>query len=180
MPNPAARFDEIYDATHHAVRVFITAKCANTADIHDIFQETYMELYNLLLKRGVNYVTYEQALVIRIAKRKLAKYYSLTARIRNFISTTNKNKDEASVDFTEKEADAFSLADFVVDDLVYENLRKIIRAKPDTVRKIFYLKYDSGLTITEIAQQLGLSESNVKNKLYRTLKELRETAESTL
>ncbi|MFQ9801920.1 MAG: sigma factor-like helix-turn-helix DNA-binding protein [Clostridia bacterium] len=33
--------------------------------------------------------------------------------------------------------------------------------------------YSLDLTIPEIAKQLSMSESNVKNKLYRTLKEMR-------
>ena len=51
-PNIASRFDDIYDSTNQAVLAFITAKCKNTADISDIFQDTYMELYQVLIKRG--------------------------------------------------------------------------------------------------------------------------------
>ena len=52
-PNIASRFDEVYHSTHRAVLLFITARCKHTADIHDIFQETYMEFYKLLVRRGV-------------------------------------------------------------------------------------------------------------------------------
>jgi DNA-directed RNA polymerase specialized sigma24 family protein len=34
--------------------------------------------------------------------------------------------------------------------------------------------YDVDLTIVEIAEVLSISESSVKNKLYRTLKEIRK------
>ena len=64
-PNIASRFDEIYNSTNKAVLAFITAKCGRTADIGDIFQETYMELYQILIKRGVEYVTNDKALVLR-------------------------------------------------------------------------------------------------------------------
>ena len=40
------------------------------------------------------------------------------------------------------------------------------------MKKVFYLFYDVGQTIPEIARALSMSESNVKHKLYRTLKEL--------
>jgi RNA polymerase sigma-70 factor (ECF subfamily) len=50
---------------------------------------------------------------------------------------------------------------------------QFLTTKPEDVQKIFYLMYDVGLSISEIAQALSISESNVKNKLYRTLKELR-------
>lgn len=42
------------------------------------------------------------------------------------------------------------------------------------IRKIFYLYYSLELTIAEIAVELEMTESNIKNKLYRTLAELRQ------
>ena len=50
---------------------------------------------------------------------------------------------------------------------------KYLSSKGDEVRKIFHLFYRFDLTIAEIARLLDTSESDVKNKLYRTLKEIR-------
>ena len=36
------RFNEIYDSTCKIILAFITARCGNTSDISDIFQDTYM------------------------------------------------------------------------------------------------------------------------------------------
>jgi RNA polymerase sigma-70 factor (ECF subfamily) len=156
------------------VLAFITVKCGRTVDINDIFQETYMELYNLLEKRGVNYVTHEKALVMRIARRKISKHYSLLERLKVFVSLTGSNEEDEDVKLTEFIADDFSLEEFVIDDILLENARKLIKTKPEDVRKVFYLMYNVGLTIPEIAQRLSMSESNIKNKLYRTIKELRD------
>ena len=172
-PNAASRFDEIYDSTHKEVLAFIIAKCGHTADIADIFQETYVDLYKILVNRGVDYVTHEKALVMRIAKRKIAKHYMLLERLKNFVSITTVNDDNEEVDLTEFEADGFTTEDFAVDNILLESAKQFIKSKPIEVRKVFYLMYDVGLTIPEIAQMLSMSESNVKNKLYRTLKELR-------
>jgi RNA polymerase sigma-70 factor (ECF subfamily) len=54
-----------------------------------------------------------------------------------------------------------------------DEIRRFIEQKPQDVKKVFYLFYDAGHSIPEIAQLLSMSESNVKHKLYRTLKELR-------
>jgi len=132
-----------------------------------------MELYKLLVNRGAEYVTHEKALVMRIAKRKLAKHYNILGRLKNFVSITAANED-GEVDITEFEADSFCTEDFAVNGIMLENARQLIKSKPLDVRKVFYLMYDVGLTIPEIAQALSMSESNVKNKLYRTLKELRK------
>jgi len=173
-PNVASRFDEIYDSTSKPVLALITAKCGNTADIRDIYQETYMELYQVLSKRGVDYVTNDKALVLRIAKRKVARYYSLVERLRNFISAsiTTDNYDEA--DLFDIESDAFLTEDFTIKQDILEVAKQHIQSKPEDVQKVFYLMYDVDLSIAEIAQVLGISESNVKNKLYRTLKEIRD------
>jgi len=173
-PNAASRFDEIYDSTYKNVLAFITARSGRTADISDIFQETYLELYKLLVNRGADYVTHEKALVMRIAKRKIAKQYSLLERLKNFVSMTTVNEGDEEIDLTTFEADDFSTEDFTVNNILLENARQFIRSKSEDVRKVFYLMYDVGLTIPEIAQALSMSESNVKNKLYRTLKEIRK------
>ena len=155
-PNVASRFDDIYDSTNKSVLAFITAKCGNTADISDIYQETYMELYRVLCKRGVDYVTNDKALVMRIAKRKVARYYSLMERLRNSISTSISvdNGDEA--DLFDIESDAFLTEDFTIKQDILEVAKQHIQSKPEDVQRAFYLMYDVHLSIAEIAQLLGI------------------------
>ena len=167
-----SRFNEIYNSTSRAALAFITAKCGRTADIGDIFQDTYMELYKVLSKRGAAYITNEKALVFRIARRKLARYYSLAARLRLLVPISAADGGEESL--SGFDAGAFLTEDFAVGSVLLETARRFILSKPDDVQKIFYLHYDAGLTLAEIARSLALNESNVKNKLYRTLAELRD------
>ena len=171
-PDTASRFDEIYNSTSKAVLAFITAKCRNTADVGDILQDTYMELYQVLIKRGAEYVTNEKAFVLRIAKQKLARYYSLLERLRLFVSMTASNEDEEEVELSDFEASNFSMEDYAVNQDILDKARKFIQSKSEDIKKVFYLFYDVGLSIPEIAKSLSMSESSVKNKLYRTLKEL--------
>ena len=173
-PNAALRFDEIYDSTNKAVLTYITAKCRQIADVGDIFQETYMELYRVLDKRGADYISNEKAFVMRLARQKISRHYSLMERLRIFVSMTLTDDDGDEVDLADFEAEGFLTEDLVVSNVMYENALRAIKSKPEDVQKIFYLMYEVGLTIAEIAQALGIKESNVKNKLYRTLKELRD------
>lgn len=173
-PDTASRFDEIYDSTNRSVMSFITAKCGNTADIHDIFQDTYMELYKLLNKRGVEYVTNEKALVFKIAKRKIARYYSLLERFRIWVSLSVKDENEEEIKLSDFAADSFVTEDFAINKIVLDEARKYIQSKPEDIKKVLYLFYDMNLTIRQIAAELNISESNVKHKLYRTLEELRK------
>jgi len=173
-PNIASRFDEIYSSTKKAVLTLVTAKCGNTADISDIIQETYMELYMVLRKRGADYVTNEKAFVMKLAKQKIARHYSLMDRLRVFISFAPADEDGQGVELSDVDVNGFLMEDFAINSSLLETARQFIVSKPEVVKKVFYLFYDLGLSIPEIGQTLSLSESNVKNKLYRTLKELRD------
>jgi RNA polymerase sigma-70 factor (ECF subfamily) len=168
-------FNEIYDSTNKSILAFITARCANNSDIDDIFQDTYMELYQVINKRGTDYVTDGKALVFKIAKRKIARNYSVLKRLKDFIPIVAENDNTEAAGMSNDDiADTFLTEDFVVDQMMLDNAKQLIKQKPADVEQIFYLFYDMDLSIPEIAQALSLSESNVKNKLYRTLKELRE------
>lgn len=167
-------FDEIYNSTQKEVLAFITVKCGNTADINDIFQDTYMELYKLIAKRGTNYITNSRALVYRIARRKLARHYSAAERLRRVIPMSSVNEFDDEPNIADLAIEGASLEDIAVNQVMLDTVRKLIKEKPEVVKKVFYLFYDVGLTIPEISKALSMSESNVKHKLYRTLKELRE------
>jgi len=54
-------FSRIYDATNNKVLVYIAVKCGNTADIKDIFQDTYLELFSVVEKRGTGYIENSEA-----------------------------------------------------------------------------------------------------------------------
>jgi RNA polymerase sigma-70 factor (ECF subfamily) len=172
-PNAASRFDEIYNSTNKAVLTLIIAKCGRTSDIQDIFQDTFLELYHVLLRHGVKYVTNEKALIFKIAKRKIAKHYTLAQRLRIFDSLTLSGDDGEEAELLDREAETFLTEDFVANKMLLETARNFIKQKPEDVKKVFYLFYDLGLTIPEIAKSLSITESSVKNKLYRTLKQLR-------
>ena len=171
-PNIVSRFDEIYNSTQKAALTFITAKCKRTADVSDIFQDTYMELYQVLDKRGADYITNGKAFVLRLARQKIARHYSLAEKLRMFVSLDATEDDETAApsDFI---ADDFVLEDFIVDQDILSAAREYIQAQPEAVQKVFYLFYEVDITIPEIAAALGMTESNVKNKIYRTITKLR-------
>jgi RNA polymerase sigma-70 factor (ECF subfamily) len=173
-------FEEIYNSTYKDVIAFITSKCSNHADINDIAQDTYVELYSLLLKRGADYIQNENAIVIKLARQKLSRHYTLAERLKNFIPLHFANEAGADVLLPElqKAADKFLTDDFVIEKETFNEMRGFLGGKSPDTRKIFYLYFDIGLTLPEIAGALGLKESNVKSKLYRTLKELRKLLEA--
>jgi len=140
--NITSAFNEIYNATSKAVLSFVTAKCCNTADIEDIVQDTYVELYQLLQRRGTGYIKNEKALCLRIARQKLSRYYSLVERHRMFVPMTATNEDGEGVDLAGFEPGSFLTEDFTIDCIMLEEVKDFICRKPQDVKKVFYLFYD--------------------------------------
>lgn len=159
-------FNQIYDSTYRATLIYVTAKCHNTEDIADILQETYTELYTVICRRGADYIKDTGAFVRKIAKSKVYRHYSFFERIRN-----NMSINEIEDVFSE---DGFDLENAVIDKLTVEEVDRHIFSKPQITQKIFCMYFSLDMTISEIAKALDVKESYVKNKLYRTLGELRE------
>ena len=172
-PEIASRFGEIYDATHMAALALITAKCGRTADIGDIFQDTFLELYKVLQKCKKGYIKNDKAFVLQITKKKIARYYKAAEKLRNDVPLSSMKNDVGEIELNEFDTSGFLMEDFAADKMMIESVTQKIKEKPEDVQKIFYLTYYMGMTIPEIAKALSISESGVKNKLYRTLKELR-------
>ena len=73
-------FEKIYNDTKESTYRFIAAKCYNIDDIDDIYQSTYISLFDALKKRDTPPENSE-AFVITIAKRELFKYYGLIKKL---------------------------------------------------------------------------------------------------
>lgn len=154
-----AHFNEVYDKTFFAVRRFVALKCGDIDDIPDIIQEVYLEYYKMISKKGLSYAENEEALLIAIAKRKLFRYYG-------------KKQSFLNLDDMEEDIDG-SFDERLIDGLEADRIWAIIEKEPREVRKIFYLAFFEEMSHSQIAEALGCSVSNVKNKIYRTIKRIR-------
>ena len=57
------------------------------------------------------------------------------------------------------------------------NVEKVwdyLKERDSITTKIFYLYFALGLKISEISKELEVGESNIKNRIYRTLKEIKK------
>lgn len=165
--NITTYFDEIYERTFKNTIRYISAKCSNIDDITDICQEVYTEVYDVLSKKGVRYINNPEAFVAKITKSKVFRYYSFAEKIKG-VSFNEVSSEE------EEDIGSYTIEDDIITKQLADNIVNHIKNKSDDVKRIFYLYYYVGLTIQEIAKELNMSESNVKNKLYRTVRELRE------
>lgn len=162
------QFNEIYNKTYNEVLKFVICNSYNINDVNDIMQETYFEFYKLLNRKSLDY-TNITAYIKCIAKNKIKKHYSYFYKIKLLSSS----KDD--IDLIETIKDDINLEKIIIDNEAYLKVWQYIKSKKVIVSKIFFLYYTEDLSIKNIAIELKISESQVKNYLYRTLKEIQDT-----
>lgn len=163
------KFDEIYDSTYSDILRFTIIKCHNINDVNDIMQEVYLELWNILNKKDVVDKNI-RSFIMGIANNKIKKHYSLISKL-NSISLFIK--DEKDIEMIDNLKDKFDIEQFIIKSDEWDRIWNYIKQnKNQNIPKIFYLHYKLELTIKEISKELNLSESYIKNSIYRTLREL--------
>ena len=135
-----------------------------------MIQDTYAELYRILKKKKHIVLENYQNYIIGIAKKILQRYYGLLYQFKIEPIYTKSEEQEYEVEIPSNmdvEADT-------IKKLNAEAVWKYIKKKNINVIKVFYLYYCLELKISQIAIELNLGESNVKNLLYRTIKDIKE------
>ena len=89
--NNLERFNEIYENTYQSVLKYIVCKCENLADVNDIVQEVYIEVYKKIITH--HKIKHTNAYIIGIARHKIYQYYGYLYRFKT-ISLFGKEKDE--------------------------------------------------------------------------------------
>ena len=167
--NNLSKFNKIYDETYSDVLKYVIIKCHNINNANDIVQDTYLEFWKILNKKDIEESNIRSYL-IGIAINKIKRYYSLLDRIKT-ISLFDKDKN---IDLDLK-------SNFDIENLIIKNndwnliWDYIKNKKNQDIPKIFYLYYKLEMSIKEISKELDVTESYVKNLIYRTLKELSTT-----
>ena len=162
-------FRQLYEQTYKTAAALITARCRQTADIGDILQEVYLELYRLLGRRGTDYIKEPEAIIRRIIRQKLFRYYRRLSAQKEIYP----EPDEDGCEIELSDIDALSVEEIVEDRVVLDWTDQYLTQKGEIYRKIFHLYYRYGVSVPDIARMLGMTEAEVKNRLYRTLKEIR-------
>lgn len=162
-------FCQLYEQTYRLAASLISVRCRQTADIGDILQEVYLELYRLLQRRGTNYIKEPEAMIRRIVKQQLFRYYRGLSRRQEVYA--EKEDDECDIDIAD--IASISVEEIAEDRVILEWTDRYLSEKGELYRKIFHLYYRFGLSVPEIANMLGRTEGDIKNKLYRTLREIR-------
>lgn len=162
------KFEKIYNDTYNRTLKYIVIKCNNIEDINDIMQDTYLELLNKMKRNKLEKVENIDNYILGIATNIIKRHYTKKKK-ENIISYDDEdNITELLIQ------DDFDLEESIITKYNIDKVWDYIKNKKLITIKIFYLYYGLGLKISEIALELGVGESYIKNKIYRTLKELKK------
>jgi RNA polymerase sigma-70 factor (family 1) len=141
---------------HHAYR-----KTRSVDLSKDLIQEVYITLWNKI----DNFSRDDQILpyLYVVLRNKIMKQYQQSAvHLRYAMSVSGK---EAPVE----PASHSILLNKELQSLVDQEVGKM----PERMRRIYLMKKEEGITLRDIAQELGISEQTVKNQLQSAYKRLR-------
>ena len=120
----------------------------------------------ILNKKDIEEINIKSYL-IGIAINKIKKHYTLIDRIRTISIFNDK---EISIKSN------INIENLIIKNNDWSLIWEYIKNKKNQdIPKIFYLYYKLELSIKEISKELNVTESYVKNLIYRTLKELSTT-----
>ena len=157
------KFQNIYQLTYPKVSKYVVSKCRNIEDVKDILQNIYIDMYKKI--DSIDFIE-NDAYLYSLAKNKVNQYYRFKF----------KHKDQI-VPIEEEIKDDIDISRDMTIKASVEEVWNFIKRKPVIISKIFYFYFYLELSIKEIANELQLSESNVKNYLYRTIKQIKSELE---
>lgn len=161
-------FEQIYRQTYNKLIRYIVVKCNSIDDINDILQETYMELLKKIRKRKNLEIENINNFIYGIANNIIKRHFH-KKKLEKIVYLYSNDEEDTPLDIE----DTFDLEqDFITKENV-DRVWQYINTKDLLTTKVIYLYFILGLKISDVANELNISESNAKNKIYRTLKELK-------
>ena len=165
------KFTDIYNSTYDGIYRYILSKCRNPDDIPDIVQNTYLNFYNRL-KRGAD-IKEPVKYLVKTAKHELYKVCGMWNLSAKNIPVYSKADDENFEDI-ERELMTGEVETDEINSILCGEIWKHIKNSDILTYKIFVLYFQYDQKLKDIAVTLKVNESTVKNRLFRTVKQIKE------
>lgn len=138
--DPAPFFEALYEDTYADTLRYLTRRCADPAQLPDLMQEVYAEVYAVLLEKGGGYLRDPAAFVRHVAKAKLRRFYTLRQRLGTLIPLQRTAQDGELYDEPDlQQADQPPLPEQLVED-------KLLAAEIAARLKTFRPMYSASLS----------------------------------
>ncbi|MDE7025236.1 MAG: sigma-70 family RNA polymerase sigma factor [Paramuribaculum sp.] len=160
----------------HQARVFnyVLSVVKNRDVADDIFQETFVKAI-MTLKQG-RYAENGKfsAWIARIAHNLIIDYYR-QEKSENLVSTTT---EDDSVDvLNRRELCDGNIEDFMIDEQIQCDVRRIIEALPENQREVLVMRYYKDMSFKEIAEATNVSINTALGRMRYAIINMRRIAE---
>lgn len=162
-------FNEVYGDTFGAVSRFVISKCGNILDSEDILQNVYARFFTRIKKKGYADIESPEAFLINIAKFECRNYFGglkKRSKTSSFADYTEEQMIEIEAEMSRHDK---KLEDVLESELMARQIFDDITNDDPVTGKIFYMHFVLDMKLDEIATELELNLSSVKNRLYRTI-----------
>ena len=167
--SPEVYFNTTYDQTINSLTRFVVSKCGNILDAEDILQNIYARFFQRIVKKGYSDIENAEAFLISIAKFECKNYYAGQKKHSSTESFSDYSDEQMVMVEAEMSRTQKNLEDVLCDELLAREIFEDISENDPVTGKIFYLYFVCDLKLAEIAEELNMTLSAVKNKLYRTI-----------
>ena len=165
-------FDELLERHKDRVYMYIYHAVKNDELADDIFQDTFVKAI-MTIKQG-RYVEngHFPAWITRIAHNLIIDYFRQT-KAENLQST-----DDTDVNIlNRKELSDCTIEDNLVTTQVHNDVRRLIRALPDSQREVLVMRYYKNMSFKEIADTTGVSINTALGRMRYAILNMRRMAE---
>ena len=162
-------FNKVYGDTFKSVSRYVVSKCGSVQESEDIIQNIYARFYQRIAKKGYEDIENEEAFLINIAKFECLNFFGAVKKHSvksNFSEISDEQMFEIESQMSKEQR---SLEDILCNELLAKQILEDIMKDDPTVGRIFYLHFVCDMKLDDVAKELGLGLSSVKNKLYRTI-----------
>ena len=157
-------FTELYSLHLDAVTQYIHLFTKSQDETDEIIQDVFVRIWEQREKLAE--ITSFQSYIAKSARNRLLD------QIRH-----QQVRKAAIVDLQQRELDAETPEDIWNYRYIYEKVQRQIAALPTQCQHVFRLSVEKGLSLDEIAAELQISKSGVKNQLYKAQKLVRQCFE---
>ncbi|SFC32121.1 RNA polymerase sigma factor [Clostridium uliginosum] len=157
---------DIYNITYDDVLRYVVSKCRSSSDIADLMQNIYLNFYKAL--KNKREILEPKKYLIRIARNEIYKHYGILKMAQNYVPVFSSDDE---MEFQRFECNLKIESDYE-SKLLCKEIWNYLEKKDLLTFKIFILYFKNDLKIKDIGKSLNISESTVKNRLYRTMNEM--------
>ncbi len=165
--NAETYFNSVYHKTSAELMKLIVIKTSNADQVEDILQSVYQEFYARIIKKGYADIKSPAGFLNKLAHQELSRYYK-----HKIIKKERETDLQGFDDLIPDEGIAFDALLEMRDEM--ETVKTLVKKLPLFSYKAFVLYYFYDMPVSAIAQSIGISESNVKDRLWRARNAIRK------